>query len=913
MAKLSAYTIHGPCPQESTSPQNSHKSLPIRRETRGGTGDLRTLFRYSADGTDLDRLEEPKSFPNGVPETHRLPPTPPTPPATNGVLAQHEHEESAADNSQVSSKVATPVTPTIQQSPPTPDDTPPRELKLSSPRAFLAPRPLLATQPSVVSTRAASFKTAREDITSDDDSVFYGFESSLSLPRTPTIHHRVTNGAHSVGPSGLGRSPMLSQVQLEQIQGSEEARSAPRVRSVEEHDEEGEQRSSPQKEMGQAPIYEMRTDKDRSALQHPILDHAMQTRSLPTDTTQPNSSKSTKAGIRRGTSLRDRLKAAEKYSPSASTERFASIIGWTNDVGGEEAEADKRFSGVSTTSTVSAMVFASSPLSRRRTTLRKVAKTESLRAVSLPLPAPKRESANSSSDSPHRLMHKKVRLSNDNRLSFGSEPSRSQSLSSSAVLPKPEIIKVAVIPERTSSLQSSTQSSRRHSLSSHSARTHSKKDSENPQKPPSSWQRKRTVSESAERGRQEEPTLVVPPRKSSLSAPTSRSVSRSNSISSEHYRSQRKKAETDLRKTLDRMESDRLVSSLRTVHNPDLTEGTPTRAPRHASQNSTGTAQIGTTATYLQPHSPGTAGWADLRPPSALQTPFSQPSYQSASPEINEATAVNLFPHNNASLQVIDSMMADESRAVKEVRKPEYTKDDVASTQSPLRNPRRPPQPPQFQSQVVSSTLQHEVNRPQSGRFGSLRKRPESKRGDSFMKTLSRGLSLRNTTNRKRSEDDGKLDPFWKPQGFWDGLRRDGDMHSDDENESEADLQRDRGVMNSLGLPQERTVVTGPMSLVRRISERRRQDKQPNLSSKSSTSSLARLRASKQLYRTNTFGMNLRFLGLRDMRDHLLYARYRKEEQRREQRRQQLRGKIGNEITVLGDSRFPASDISLDP
>ena len=913
MAKLSAYTIQGPAAQEATSPQNSHKSLPIRRETRIGTGDLRTLFRHSADGAELDRFEKRKSLPNGGPETSRLPPTPPTPPVTNGTLAEHEHEKQAVENTQVSSKVATPVTPTIQQSPPTPDDTPPRERKLSLPRPFLATRPLLATQTSLISTRAASFETAREEITSDDDCVFYGFESSPSLPRTPTIYHRVTNGIHSAGPSGLGQSPMLGQVHLEQVHNTEKARSATPIRNIEAQDDKVERESNPHQETKHAAAHEIGTNESRSTPQHPILDHATQNRSLLTDAPKPTMSEDTKAGMRRGTSLRDRLKAAEKHSPSASTENFANIIGWTNTVGGEDDEADKRFSGISTMSTVSAMVFDSSPPSKRRGTLRKVTKNNSLRAVSSPLPAPKRVSANSSSDSPHRLMHKKARLSNDNRLSFGSEPSRSQSLSSSAVLPKPEIIKVAVIPERTSSLQSSSQSSRRHSLSSHSARTHSKKGSENPQKPPSSWQRKRTASGSAERGRQEEPTVVVPPRKSSLSAATSRSASRSNSISSEHYRSQRKKAETDLRKTLDQMESDRLVLSLRTVQQPEQAEGTPTRAPRHASQNSTGTAQTGTTTTYLQSQSPGAADWAALRPPSALQTPFSQPSYQSASPEINEATAVNLFPHNNTSLQVIDSMITDESRAVKEVGKSQYVKDDVACTQSSLRNPRRPPQVPDFRPQVPPPTLQDGVNGHLSGRFGSLRKRPESKTGDSFMKTLSRGLSLKNTRSRIRTEDDGKLDHFWKPKGFWDDIKRDGDMHSEDDSDSDADLQQDRGVMNSLGLPQERTVITGPMSLIRRISERRRQDRQRNLSSKSSTSSLAMLRASKKLYRTHTFGMNLRFLGLRDVKDQLMYARYRKEEQRREQRRQELRGKIGNEITVLGDSRFPASGVSLNP
>ena len=892
MARRPEYTINGP-PPPGASPSQLHKSLTIRREGKGAASDLRALYRHSADFTEETPLVESKPVPNGVPTTPNLPPTPP--------VANGDTSEPSAEEPQSEADVfrATLTTPTNQNSPPTPDNTPPR------PARHLPPKPWLGTQPSFASTRAESFKTAREEITSDDDSIVPGPRQHFAAGSLASVSGHLL-GSHSELPRYLQSPPaMPDQQPRSEINESvsmieEETPRRQKLVEIVHQDlavpEDGGSDAA-------ASALEVARPAAGTKLEQPGIKHQDESH-VQDDTPLKELAKVT---VRRGPNLRDRLKIAQRNSPSMSVEKFASIIGWNNNVSEEptpqitlqleqesapQHEENKRLSGLSTTSTIEAMVVEASPLPRRTSTLRKVQKNDSLRCASSPLPASNRNSY--AQDSPHRLIRKKVRLSDENRHSFGSEPSRSRSLSSNAVARKPEVIKVAVIPERSSSLHSSANSSKRYSLSTNSARMHSKKPSDGV--PPSSWQRKRTLSES-ERGREQEQTLVVPPRRSSLSAPTSRSTSRANSITSDSLRVRRQEAETDLRKTLDRMESERLISSLRGSQFEDSPVDTPSKAPQAKAIRP---ADAGRHKSLT----PGTSEWAALRPPSTLETPFSQPSYQSASPEINEATTISFFPHHNQSLQLIEPNVMQESRAVREVRKQAYAKDE---TSSPLRNPRQPPQP--SQSQVIPPRPDDELNQhsnddqPTSG--GTTRRRPSQRRSESFVKSLTRGLSLKNAKNRKADQElDGSLYPMWKPRAFWDDVEP-----QPRSTPADRALESTGPISNSLGLPQECTVVTGPASLVRRFSERRRQNRA--LVKRSSQSSLQRLRASRQLYRAPLLGINLRFLGLHGLQDRLLYAQQRKEDERRERRRAALRESIGANVISQGDSRFPTSNTSL--
>jgi len=933
MGRNIEYTILGPSREiPGGFPAHTKKTLPIRRDHTAGSLNLRAQYRNAGRRSRNDPIDPRPNLAHVLTSTPNLPPTPPA----AGSEKQGTTVEDAP--SEAGLLRSAPITPINQHSPPTPDDTPPRERNLPFRRPFLEGRL------SMASTMTESFKTAREDMGSEDDSE----ERHSARPLEDRLHwssspNRRVGGVPHYTPSRVStRSPLIGPLEdsfpvaVRSGTGRNISHTQP---DPKEHVTMMPEKFTKDGNPLQIPV-KVRSPKDGTGRESPpdTTTGSPMTHGETTASPQPllDMKMTASDGVGRGTSLRDRLLEAQSRSPSASAEKFATIIGWNNSVSPEPVRENSRLSGVSTTSTVEAFVVEQTRLPKRKTTLRHVGKNESLRSASSPLPISTGSPLISTSESAHRLVHKKARLNNQHRWSTGSEVSRSFSLASSAVLPKTEIIRVAVIPERKSSLQSTPTSSQRQSISTTSAKSNPRRPLENP---PSAWQRRRGWSESVDQGR--EPTQpqppVVPPRRSSLSAPTSRSTSRANSISSERLHIRREEAETDLRKTLNRMESERLRSSLQRLLQQDPlgrrrhTEPQPSHRLEEndgpAVNSSAGAVPFSQfdgawshSADVEHPSArdsvvgivPGSQEWAALRPPSILETPFSQPSFQSASPEINEARAINFFPHNNHSLQLIEPNTTPESRAVQEVRKQQIPEVEV---DSPLRNPRRPPEPPQLH--IIPPTPAHELDRPLGledgllgGRLPSVRRHPSltgRRRSESFVTALSRGFSLKNARNRKADQDlDSSLHPFWRPRAFWDDADP---SHEQDDRSIERSLDDGTLISNSLGLPQQRTVITGPVSLVRRISERRRQKR--GLAKQSSHGSLARFRASRRLYQMPRLGMHFQFVGLKDIQEYVLNARRRKDDERREKRRADLRRSIGVNVVSQSDSRFPASTISF--
>lgn len=918
MGRTIEYTIMGPpADPAGLSPPLSLKSLPFRKDSKTASVNLRTLYRTSAQDGQRSDSELHRATSAILPTSPQLPPTPPG--ASNGETPAAE--DVVSDGTVFRSALVTPSNP---NSPPTPDNTPPRERKIS----FV--QPFLGTQPSLTSTRAESFTTAREDIVSEEElEVTSQYQENLVWSKSSL--HKPSQPTHRLRHSSLPLSPLLyteKETPVDDVCVPMDIQTSSDQKDnhlLPKGDNDGHrQQASPQPlststtpiELKKVPAMPRQSDVLSSEEPHDANSAVEHTSEVQQD------------GLKRDKSLRDRLLDAQHQDPSASTEKFASIIGWNESVPIEDVPTNtqidvhddaRRLSAISTTSTIEAYVFEPVILPKRKITLRHVNKHESLRSVSSPLPTSNRNSMHSSSDSPHRLVHKKARLSNQNRWSFGSEISRSHSLASSAVLPKTEIIRVAVIPERSSSLPASNSSgSKRQSLSTGSAQSQSRKVSDNP---PSAWQHRRTMSETTDRGRRTEQAPVIPPRRSSLSAPTSRSTSRANSITSENLRVRRQQAEKDLRKTLDRMESDRLLKSMHdwaledeagVSHTEDTSQVDKTsdqatvKTPSNTRAfliSSTHDSELANNALGLVV--PGTLEWAALRPTSTLETPFSQPSFRSASPELNEARAINFFPHNNDSLQLIEPFSVAESRAVREVQKQHLPHTEV---DSPLRNPRRPPEPPQVK--VIPPTPGDEAEKrlgisgASPGRSTSVRRPGTHRRSESLMSSISRGLSLKNARNKKADQDlDSQLNPFWRPRAFWDDV---------DNYRPEEEQQQSRHVdvvNNSLGLPQERTIITGPASLIRRISERRRQRR--GLVKQTSHGSLARIRATRQFYASPGLSLRFHLVGIKNIQERILRARQRKEDDRREKRRADLRQSIGPNVVMQGDSRFPASNTSL--
>lgn len=477
----------------------------------------------------------------------------------------------------------------------------------------------------------------------------------------------------------------------------------------------------------------------------------------------------------------------------------------------------------------------------------------------------------------------------------------------------------------------------------------------------------------------------MPVRSSSLSAPTSRSGSRANSLASHHVSLQREQAEKDLRTTLDRMESERLSASLRRGSDQSAPSPSPgvekhnmrqlaendnhdENSKRALNQTETPSVARRSNTIDIVNITPGTQEWADLRPPDMTGTPFSQTSMLSTSPEIIEARIINFFPHNNDSVQLIEPNRLSETPAVKALRAenlrraktvPErqakittpkgsdrFIADDQLTVDSPLRNPRKPPDPPQVQFAVIPPSPQSELNthfnsaddadlaRPRAITVSG--KRPQlqgNERSESFIRTLSRGLSLRNAKNLRTGQDlDSALHPLWRPRAFWDQdelkrrsqiEKRDDEMTAapDTDDVPESAITRHVTILHpNQQLLRSNSIGTGPMSLVRKMSERRKQRRlvddhlaqQQALVKQTSYSSLQRIRAGHKLYGLQplrSFSLNVNITRLNSLRERLSAARARREDERRELRREKLRKSIGADVVSQGDSRFPAVDI----
>ena len=941
-----------------------HKPLPRRRHVSDNTVNLRSQFNTAESESSFPSNKDTHLSPSPVvtSSSHSLPPTPP--PLQQEVNEYEFENSSNAETATTAILRSQIVTPVPQHSPPTPDNTPPR---LDPPHRK---GHFLGTQPSLASTKAESFQTAREEISSDDEEEDFPVHEIASVPQW--LHHvsRNINGPFQVQPSPLARKDG----DLSSVNGSQDlpqnevtnSRSVGKLGGRSDGQMDDVHSGSISVELGEptptkpdverlaplasesAPEVDIEPSSQpagpsRPSLsamplsaneqeEHPTRDKSVETPEISNDGPGlPNSGPSpTEATTmvelpRRGQSLRERIEESQQIEESPSIEQFGNEIGWSRPARSSDLKNrvnSWRFSGVSTASTVEAIVVDREP--KRQQTLRHRGRHASLRSASSPIPGSNRNSLLSNHDSPHRLHHKKARLSNQNRWSFGSEASRSLSISSTtAPQPKPEVIRVAVIPERSSSLRSSANSSNRHSASlsgtSGGRRSiHTDGRDENFDLP----RHTRAVSESfasavsfSTRGRDKRFPPPVPGRSSSLSAPTSRSNSRANSINSEHLRLRRVAAEEDVRKTLARMESDRVIPTEHaSTHPPDAVEPSSVE--------------------------PDVEHWANLRPSSAQRTPFSQQSFHSASPvvEMGEAKAVNFFPHNNNSLQVIESNPLAESRAVQELytsgRDLQIATDEpttpvasllpMLSVESPLRNPRDPPKPPHLKvipPTPASLTPTHELghqlgpkgpSRRGSGRrFGSLRtpSLTERRHSDSFVKSLGRTFSL-NAKNKKADQNlDSTLHPFWRPRGFWDEF-----SESDNDGDNGFNTRdKDLVVNNSLGMLQQRTIIDGPLSLVRKISDGSRRRRQTRgVPKRSSYSSLSRFRMGRKIHKVPGLGLRFQVIGLRDLQQRMLSVKRRKEDERRDKRREELRRSIGPNVISQGDSRY-ISPMMLEP
>ncbi|MCJ1258953.1 hypothetical protein MMC24_006787 [Lignoscripta atroalba] len=878
----------------------AHKLLPRRKVLPDDMwiSSYNTVERKHIEQEDFCKIELSEHIRSWIPEpplfqaspSYRLPLTPPALSKEDEDTSVMEVADSKIDGVPANIGTRSPglSTPVNQRSPPTPDMTPPRKQTKS---ANLTPPPTCR----LPSSRAESFETAREQFSSDDESPRHE-SPSIPSPRQNWLHTARPSKVRDIG-LGLGLESDHDDDRTPTVQTPQ-----PLPEGLEYVTFNGTWGGGRDDVNYQSPSNEPTRVTLRKKLRNlQQRNGAKDSRSSPPYADDHTSS------LQRGFSLRERVEKSRHSPASASTERFAEQIDWPMkdddlDIDARLRQVDnRRFSQMSATSTiVSAMVVETPP--QRRRTLRHTNKNPALRATSSPVKESNRSSF-VSNDIQHRLVHRNTRITDQlNRRSMASDTSTS--LSSGFPRASTETSPAAMIPERGSSLRSSATGGRRHSrnLSHNSTRQQLPNTTTVPDRDigyfdlqirrlrPMPAAMPSSSPSTSERIKDKDSPPAIPVRSSSLSAPTSRNVSRTTSLTSTSLQAHNAQKQTEM--TL-------APSSLRMKEH------------KNAQTETLGSSNVG--------------DFSALGPQSALVTPFSMTSIHSSTPgtlEVNEATAVNIYPHNNKSILVVQQMARSESQQPEQdavlIEKADVIFSEPATptnvhrpkqlVDSPLRNPRQPPTPPAFTiipptPAILTPVLEKDakLERPSSmstnnGPFAMVRRALSARRySESFVSPLTRSLSRRNTTTNRRpsvaDQSDSKLHPFWRPRGFWEDL-----------SDSESDFGTDGFlVSNTLGTPQ-KGVVSGPPTLSRRLGSfkfRRRSSHYRGIAIRRKRSSESMHSYEfiqperKHLNIMPRLGYQVQFVGFAGLQDKFERRKARKEEGRRERERERLRSSIG--------------------
>ena len=922
----------------------SHKAFPRRRAALEHNAILSASPHLQRDEREQETLAKSAEIESWIPEpdvihlalSHSLPLTPPdNSPEQEGTswIDGPLPDDNKVTTRSVSSGINTPI---IQRSPPTPETTPPKARQQES-----ASSPPVYQRMQSTGTRTDSFKTAREDVSSDED----------RQPDTPsmrparqkwlqqTAHARLKDIGLGLGLESEEDAASLHELTPKKLPSKDDFVTFDGTWGESTDPDAAVNRPGPAGTILSAP-------SNRRATKNP---------QVPTQSPQ-NCSRAVEdaAPLSKSLSLRQRLERSRQSPPSASTERFAKEINWplqeheSSETDARIREVDiRRFSQMSGTSTVEAVVI-DTPTPKRRQTLRHTGKIFTLDS---PGDRSRSNSIIHKHDQPRRrLLRHTGSPEQVKRGSIASEVSIS--MTSSQPRKRQNSIPVIVIPERKSSLKSSAPSSKRLSRTvSLTSRQQSSRPTTAPDETTGYFdlprRERRNISAvlspvaptkpEAKLQKIMHPDFVSEPI--ATSANTSRKVSRANSTKSASFRTYNGLQE-----------------------HPTYTQPP---APHEESQD----AQNQNVQSTSFDRSP-MADWSALRPRSTQVTPFSLRSAHSSTPgtlEVNEATAISIYPHTNKSILVVQQLPREDSS-----QPPEHSA-VVASNasfavpgphapaiihqararqllDSPLRNPRQPPQPPDFKvippTPVPNSSPTKDDERIPRRRFSSntalgrlgrpitIVKRALSARrySETFVAPLTRGLSRRTTIITRRpsiaSDPDNKLHPFWRPRGFWDDL-------------SESDSDSEFGnsgflVGNSLGMPSAHTTtkITAQqpprrsVSLTQRLSDSIRFPRR-NTRRRDSLNAEARRIYRRTSYETDNdvnrsyefikpqsdpsqgryqtamprLGYQVHFVGLKGLAERMEKRKERRGEEKRERVREKLRGSIGPVVPIQGSAQ----------
>ncbi|KAL8689511.1 MAG: hypothetical protein Q9218_004835 [Villophora microphyllina] len=779
-----------------------HKTLPKRRIASSDVGRTSAALAnqryydleregYSSSERIRSWIPEPSSV-QAVPD-HGLPLTPPlnTSESATGQTSNYRAKPRTSIHT-ASSGITTPV---LQRSPPTPETTPPKPDQ----HAHISHE---SSASRLLSTRAeSSFETAHERQTSNERFDQAKPSSANALDRQLKSHaDRVSKRI------GLGLGMEMEDGDITRTEGM--VISTPQGEELVSFDGAW-NGATPEMEAvrGGADLAYRAGLKKRYPKRSRISDQLLETPLIVDD--------STPSPISHSKSLRQRVdENRQQTPPRASMDGFAEAIQWPLQDDGWDLEEklrevdNKRFSQASGASTiVEAMVFNTPP--RRRKTLRHSSKCADLTSGSR---QPNRASLNLENQVHRRLSRNVKSPDGGQRTSFvsGMHGEDSAPLSTR----QQDVIPVIVIPERISSLGS---------------------------KFPFVPSLRRVKSLTSAQQQSSRPTTAPEDAVGYFDTPRPErrivSAYESTPLTHEPKRHVRRPQNTNpLPGPASTAQLSRNVSGATSKSGSAGLDSIspPTRQQSQTLHYSQGGLNTGITSPDVESN----GDWSALRPCSSLVTPFSLRSARSSTPgtlEVNEATAISIYPHTNKSILVVqhapgrNSQPAEHSAIIASNAKfaipagsvqPPVIHQPRQLLDSPLQNPRSPPQPPDFKilpptpanaTDISSPDRQERPPPDQSPKrrlSTSIRRAFSARRySDAFVAPLTRSLSLsrRNTTagganaSRRASTgidlDKGKnLHPLWRPRAFWDA--------NDGESDSDSDFGNDGFLIgNSLGMP----------------------------------------------------------------------------------------------------------------
>ncbi|KAL4962255.1 uncharacterized protein BDV14DRAFT_191656 [Aspergillus stella-maris] len=772
----------------------SHKSLP-RRTNPNANGHFTQPPTNGHDG----------QFSDGLPTT-----TAPILPLTPLSAAQDDSPtEIDVPKATPPQPAITALTPSKPSHPPTPETTPPRGM--ASGRPGLGHFGYISS-----SSRAESFQTAYEVISDAETVTPRPSPPPISRSSTQKSAKSTRANRERNDPGVRPRHGAFSDEQSSNLQGSPRAKGQSRTSS---------QRHEKPPRTNDSRIQELSNGNAPELYIKPTRNKSKRSRNAP-DANTPGLDASTRGR----TGLRERVAHVRQPEDNSAMDKFRQEICWPaadSQLTSTEREGSRPRSGVSTSSTVDALIIDSPKPARRA--LRHTEKRISLRSASSPITKSERTSTVSTLDLQRRLSHKPARITENDRRSISSEISVSGSSTLGAGQQSVEVVPVVVIPQRRSSLMSSSNpSSRNPSLSR--SRPSSRAPMSRKSRPDSmeiARQKRRTVSDSNAknipadlRGRGLN-RPHIPSRSSSLSAPTSQNNPRATSMTSDSLWSHKFLNDLDLKQHLLEQQNPSPAAPAPILHAPQ--------------QDKHDSADLPKTQSILI----GVEDLHHLRPPSVPFTPHSIPSSSPGPFEISEVRRVAIFPHNNESLLLVNphgqSGLRAQLQQANQPQTPETTQQPSISVESPLRNPRPPPQPPVAIAKAKTNTFgsdrrsgirnselgpSNDSNRQSRHKRRPWMVRPRSESFNSFVRTLS----LSQAKNPKAGEDiDARLQPFWRPRRFWDDSP---ESLSPEEDAPQYRTNRhpDEVISNSVGMPQRRIIFNGPSVSASRAGNKRRID-----------------------------------------------------------------------------------------